>query len=861
MRRLIGAGLVQPELRIGPINDRYEREADRMADRVMADEPKAQLGATPPAAAGAASLQRVCSHCQDELQREPLPAASPISELRIQRACPECEKELEEEDDLQRAASGSGSRSDSGTRGVIGARATPALESRVASLEGRGSRLSPAQRGFFEPSLGQDLGGVRLHTGTAASEAARLARARAFTVGRDIVFGAGQHRPETRSGQKLIAHELTHVVQQTPLTARRKPLLQRQAVPAEEPAAAPQTETAASETAPAETPAPVPEPEPDEQTTSRAPTPALLVEDDATDLGPGQMTKSAFMAATREAACRAADTAFAGTDNTTQGCPYIQLALRFYERRSARRIERDLLSYSPEAASATSARDYIPLISERVRQSAETFVETGEITGVPDGIPASLGRLAGGPSILAGLFFKAREGGPRGNPDPRAVQARLGSGQPLAGAVRSRMQSAFGRSFSGVRIHSDATASRLSDRFRARAFTVGNHVAFGSGEYRPGSPVGEALVAHELAHVVQQRDAGSPGSPVRSGAGTGALERDADRSAAAAIAGHLGAGKSARASPRQSTGLRLQRCGAGRRSSAGPSSPTMTCPDVSGLGATSPWPALVTGAVSSRKCGAKDDAKRLYGHAILKVATKTTPPKDVPPLAPKADDIQVNLSLSELGVTKQQEVPKNPDNYWRWIEWGPDSLIETEAHTEGLIFHELVHVRQFRQLWDAYEAIPEATRPSWEVFMQPYSRRERVLGPEELEAEITILDRLDRLTPREQRQGLEGVFIAYINTGTFTPAKGVTPPAITSAQARTRILAAFSSAADPVKSLMGQMLWRSLIRLHKPAAVWVTILRELEPVGRRGYADPTFQPHYDSFLSSIGLSITDVWTP
>ncbi|MFQ5524999.1 MAG: DUF4157 domain-containing protein [Thermoanaerobaculia bacterium] len=563
---LLQTGILQPSLRIGPVNDRYEREADRMAERVMAGESGDALAS---GSLAPASVQRLCPRCDEELQREPERPLGIISEARVQRVCSECEQELEEEKEeeeepLQREPTGPRNGNNGETGGLIGARATPALESRVASLQGRGSPLSPAQRGFFEPRFGQDLSAVRLHTGPAATDAARLARARAFTVGRDIVFGAGEHRPETRSGQKLMAHELTHVVQQTPLTARRKPVLQRQPAAAEATAAsetAPR-ETAAAETTPAETAAP----ESGGEAASEVHAPGLLVEDDATEVEPDQMTKSAFMAATREAACRAADSAFAGTDNTTQGCPYIQLALRFYERKSAERIEWDLLSYSPEAANATSARDYIPLIAERVRRSAETFVETGEITGLPEGLPGRIGFLAGAASLFGGLFFKAREGGPRGHTDPRAVRARLGPGQPLAGATRSRMQSAFGRSFSGVRVHDDATASRLSDRFNARAFTVGNHVAFGSGQYRPGTPVGDALIAHELAHTVQQRVAGNSVAPLRTGAATGALERDADRAAAGASAALWGR-TAARARdiarnaiPRLRSGLSIQRC-------------------------------------------------------------------------------------------------------------------------------------------------------------------------------------------------------------------------------------------------------------------------------------------------------------
>jgi hypothetical protein len=75
--------------------------------------------------------------------------------------------------------------------------------------------LSPAARSYFEPRLGRDLGGVRLHTGMAAARAARALEARAYTLGRNIVFGAGEYAPGTSEGRRLLAHELVHVAQQT----------------------------------------------------------------------------------------------------------------------------------------------------------------------------------------------------------------------------------------------------------------------------------------------------------------------------------------------------------------------------------------------------------------------------------------------------------------------------------------------------------------------------------------------------------------------------------------------------------------------------------------------------------------------
>src|SRR5262249_43896796 len=82
------------------------------------------------------------------------------------------------------------------------------------ALRSPGQPLDAATRRFMEPRLGSDFSHVRLHTDALAAESARAVGALAYTVGRDIVFGASQYAPYSSEGQKLIAHELTHVMQQ-----------------------------------------------------------------------------------------------------------------------------------------------------------------------------------------------------------------------------------------------------------------------------------------------------------------------------------------------------------------------------------------------------------------------------------------------------------------------------------------------------------------------------------------------------------------------------------------------------------------------------------------------------------------------
>ena len=308
-----------------------------------------------------------------------------------------------------------------------------------------------------------------------------------------------------------------------------------------------------------------PVPVPAETTAPEAP--GLIVDGE----GPaarGQMSKAEFLATLRAESCAAVDAALAGTGRDSDGCPWIDHWFGYYEGRSAAQIERALLRYAPEAAGTRTARGYVRLVVSRVRQSAATYARTGQVTGLPADVPLT----ADAPlDAVGGMFFKARPGGPR-NADPASVRDQLGPGQPMPGTVRARMESAFGRSFGGVRLHTDGVGAHLSDGLNARAFTVGRHVAFGRGEFRPGTIAGDALIAHELAHVVQQGASNDPRSEGRTRGGNSTpLERDADRSAVSAVAslwnGARGSARRMRsqATPTLQSGLALSRCGTSDR--------------------------------------------------------------------------------------------------------------------------------------------------------------------------------------------------------------------------------------------------------------------------------------------------------
>jgi len=124
-----------------------------------------------------------------------------------------------EPDPLERVASGVGNRAFAELarhgEGILpDGRAHPDVEHAIAARRGGGRALDPGVRERMGPGLGDGLGDVRVHDGREADALARSVQARAFAVGSDLFFAEGEHRPGTAAGDRLIAHELTHVVQQ-----------------------------------------------------------------------------------------------------------------------------------------------------------------------------------------------------------------------------------------------------------------------------------------------------------------------------------------------------------------------------------------------------------------------------------------------------------------------------------------------------------------------------------------------------------------------------------------------------------------------------------------------------------------------
>jgi hypothetical protein len=112
-----------------------------------------------------------------------------------------------------------------------------------------------------------------------------------------------------------------------------------------------------------------------------------------------------------------------------------------------------------------------------------------------------------------------------------AIAAARGGGQPLDGSLASQFSEGLGHSVADVRVHTDSTAAALTRAVSARAFATGTDIFFAPGEYQPATPGGRELIAHEVAHTDQQRNAPLVGPLVVSNPGE-SLEVEADGVAA-----------------------------------------------------------------------------------------------------------------------------------------------------------------------------------------------------------------------------------------------------------------------------------------------------------------------------------------
>lgn len=232
VQRLAEDGTVQRAATGGGSGDRFEREAEQVARAAVRPGDGRETGrATRPSEAA------LCTRCQRRRAAgEPLDCPDCLAALREQERARSGAEDPSSTGDgpaLQRAAVESGGRATSSastpdragagpesgstrTGGHTGSGGGPSEQSTVGEAAGasRGRSLPDSVRTDLERRLGYDFGDVRVHTGPHADAMARSLDAVAFTVGRDVFFRAGAYRPGTVEGKRLLAHELTHVVQQ-----------------------------------------------------------------------------------------------------------------------------------------------------------------------------------------------------------------------------------------------------------------------------------------------------------------------------------------------------------------------------------------------------------------------------------------------------------------------------------------------------------------------------------------------------------------------------------------------------------------------------------------------------------------------
>lgn len=221
-QRLLSRYRLQAKLTMTAPRDAYEQEADRVADTIM--NMPAHAGAT--LGGHVQQVPTISRLLQTKRSIGPVESDdAPIVDSRIiQRAVADRNQSATPTDEIALAAlERPVAHAEAGEAiGIPLQRAASselsevsrALESQVIALQGSGRPLPAADRAFFEPRFGADFSTVRLHTDTQAAQTARAINARAYTVGSNIVFGEGEYQPGGRDGQHLLAHELTHTLQQ-----------------------------------------------------------------------------------------------------------------------------------------------------------------------------------------------------------------------------------------------------------------------------------------------------------------------------------------------------------------------------------------------------------------------------------------------------------------------------------------------------------------------------------------------------------------------------------------------------------------------------------------------------------------------
>jgi hypothetical protein len=489
--RLIKSGALQTKLRIGQLGDKYEEEADKVAEQVM-------------------RVPGVSRNTED---------------VRIQQKCPKCEEEI------QRKPLKSLQADDQGYASEV----TPEVESDINSLKGGGQPLPESVRVFFEPRFGHDFSRVRVHADAKAVEATQAVNATAYIRGQDEVFGAGQYAPRTTEGSRVIAHELTNVVQQSHnifdagATLRlgfSDNVYERQA---------------------------------DSFATARGFQPRVVMRNNAVEglLLQRQDTDSDTQTDTDEAKSKG-NCSFLEKNRKSFA---ISIATHFYLTElggegvmigppECDEVDPDVctatytdglkvtiymieIPNSVAAASGDKWCEYTYLCPKgkgiiytkrqcskiggnsgalqtklRIGQTNDIYEQEAErvaeqVMRMPAPVQTKCTKYEEGiqKKSLKTLQGSDNEVKPEIESD---INSLIGSGDLLPESSRAFFEPRFRYDFSRVRVHTDARAAESARAVNALAYTVGTNVVFGLGQYAPATLGGRRLLAHELTHTIQQ---------------------------------------------------------------------------------------------------------------------------------------------------------------------------------------------------------------------------------------------------------------------------------------------------------------------------------------------------------------------
>jgi hypothetical protein len=320
-------------------------------------------------------IQRLCTECEEEKQHDQGQSGEMVQRKSFAEQSPD-DDEVEEQQVLSKGAQ------------TATPKVTTSVAANIHAMNGGGSPLSNSTRAFFEPRFGADFSHVRVYTDSRATQTASSINAKAFTVGHNIAFGTGQYTPESREGMQVLAHELTHVVQQN-----------------------------GSQVQPAQP-----------RATGQAPQVAPAVEPEV---------------------------------ETKRG------------------------SEGPDTGFSTSVVQAVQLAKRGLGQGEGIFQRID----------------ARGNSRKGRLNFLS-------TPSPVRAAIQAESGSPLADGAR--WSAKIGADVRDARLVPTPAAAAAAQSIDARAFTVGNPVFFGAGEYAPETESGRALIQYELVHEAQQRGAAMP---------------------------------------------------------------------------------------------------------------------------------------------------------------------------------------------------------------------------------------------------------------------------------------------------------------------------------------------------------------